>query len=108
MSKPRARFIDHSRDKGYRRRLAARGHRPLRLRSGDDLRCLPPLPRRGRCVATGKIRYFDAETAELVLAGIGAHNPRRREQRAYRCPECSGWHLTSQAGNTATGPTPAV
>lgn len=107
MYRHRDQLITRERDKGYRRRLAARGHRPLRLRHGDDLRSLPPLPRCGRCAATGKIRYFDAETAELVLAGIDHDNPRRREQRAYRCPECAGWHLTSQArnaGDPTTGP----
>ncbi|WP_459545177.1 hypothetical protein [Nocardia sp. X0981] len=111
MPEHRDHLLDHRRDKGYRRRLAARGHRPLRLRHGDDLRSLPSLPRRSRCAATGKIRYFDPETAELVLAGIDHDNPRRREQRAYRCPECAGWHLTSQArndSNPATGPEPVA
>lgn len=111
MSQHRDQLISPGRDKGYRRRLAARGHRPLRLRHGDDLRSLPPLPRRGRCTATGKIRYFEHETAELLLAGIDHDNPRRREQRAYRCAECAGRHLTSQArnvSNPATGPHPGA
>lgn len=112
MSKHRERLTGRCRDKGYRRRLAARGHRPLRLRHGDDLHCLPPLPRRSRCADTGKVRYFDPETAELVLAGLDHDNPRRREQRAYRCPKCAGWHLTSQprnsGNNPATGPEPVA
>ncbi|MCX0274235.1 hypothetical protein NLM24_26800 [Nocardia zapadnayensis] len=112
MSDRRDQLTDYSRDKGYRRRLAARGHRPLRIRHGDDLRGLPPLPRRSRCVETGKIRYFDPETAELILAGLDSDNPRRREQRAYRCPKCAGWHLTSQPRNSgndpATGPEPVA
>ncbi|WP_280398078.1 hypothetical protein [Nocardia carnea] len=112
MPNHRDQLLDHARDKGYRRRLAARGHRTLRLRHGDDLRGLPPLPRRSRCAHTGKIRYFEPETAELALAGLDHDNPRRREQRAYRCPHCAGWHLTSQARNNAnnpsTGPEPVA
>lgn len=45
---------------------------------------------------TGKWRYRDRIAALLALAGIDNTNPKRREQRAYRCPNCRGWHLTSK------------
>lgn len=45
---------------------------------------------------TGKHRYRDNIAARLALAGIDRTAPKRREKRAYRCPRCRGWHLTSQ------------
>lgn len=45
---------------------------------------------------TGKHRYRDKIAAHLALARIDAGHGNRREQRAYRCPDCRGWHLTSQ------------
>ncbi|QDP83274.1 hypothetical protein FOH10_07390 [Nocardia otitidiscaviarum] len=65
---------------------------------------MPPLPRRSHCESTGKIRYFDPETAELALAGIDHRDPRRREQRTYHCPSCGGWHLTSQPRRSEHSP----
>lgn len=49
---------------------------------------------------SGKKRYRDERTALFVLVSCRArrilrHDGRRREQRAYRCPFCFGWHLTS-------------
>ncbi|MCX4095308.1 hypothetical protein [Nocardia sp. alder85J] len=78
----------------YRPRQAA-VRRELTLHSGADLAGLPPLIRIARCI-TGKVQYFTAADAELALAGIDHSDPRRREQRVYRCPDCQGWHLTSQ------------
>jgi len=50
-----------------------------------------------------KIRYRDKLAAKLALAMMpdqyANKQPRRRpkdERRAYRCPACKGWHLTSQ------------
>jgi hypothetical protein len=53
------------------------------------------------CVSSGKRRYRDKKSALQVLrtaVAAAALNPdsRRREQRAYRCPDCHGWHLTSR------------
>lgn len=46
---------------------------------------------------SGKRRYRDRIGAQLALAVIRRRgNNRRRETRAYRCPICGGWHLTSQ------------
>jgi hypothetical protein len=46
-----------------------------------------------------KTRYRDRIAAKLALARIH-HNDEptrpKQEQRAYRCPACKGWHLTSQ------------
>lgn len=44
-----------------------------------------------------KIRYRDHIAAKLALASL-AHKDKQREKterRAYRCPTCRGWHLTS-------------
>ena len=48
-----------------------------------------------------KIRYRTSAGAHFALWGIwidrylrGRRN--RHERRAYACPHCSGWHLTSQ------------
>lgn len=54
---------------------------------------------RGRCV-TGKRIIPTAKEAQAELVGtiIRANrgNAKRRECRAYQCPECGFWHLTSQ------------
>lgn len=53
-----------------------------------------------RCPASGKVRFADSLDAERAVAqailASGSGNPRRREERAYRCPDCDGWHLTSK------------
>jgi hypothetical protein len=47
-----------------------------------------------------KIRYGTAVGAKWALWGIWLdrylRGRRRRERRAYACPHCGGWHLTSQ------------
>ena len=44
-----------------------------------------------------KRRYRDRIAALLALAGTGRRKrTRKQETRAYRCPACKGWHLTSQ------------
>lgn len=56
---------------------------------------------------TGKIRYGTEQEATNVLLkamiqrGLRGKN-HRREQRAYLCPECKGWHLTRQAKRSTT------
>lgn len=59
-----------------------------------------------RCPVTGKIRLGERKDVRLVLADIRRASTKaqlvglssvRRERRGYRCPHCSGWHLTSQA-----------
>ncbi|MFI8962091.1 hypothetical protein ACIGO8_08240 [Streptomyces sp. NPDC053493] len=45
---------------------------------------------------TGKARYRDEVAAKLALARIDTGHGNRRERRAYRCPHCRGWHLTSR------------
>ena len=46
-----------------------------------------------------KVRYRDRIAALVVLAKI-THNDStgraKTERRAYKCPRCHGWHLTSQ------------
>jgi len=46
-----------------------------------------------------KIRYRDQIAAKLALASAQHQDGSRREKverRAYHCPRCHGWHLTSQ------------
>ena len=46
-----------------------------------------------------KHRYPDSTSARLALATIIRKDRTDRpktEARAYRCPRCRGWHLTSQ------------
>lgn len=47
---------------------------------------------------SGKVRYRDRLGALLALSKIGRKDSPRRpksEGRAYQCPRCKGWHLTS-------------
>ena len=49
-----------------------------------------------------KRRFRDELAAKMALADIhrNKRGPERREkyeQRCYPCPNCRGWHLTSQA-----------
>ena len=49
-----------------------------------------------------KIRYHTAAGATWALWGIWLDRylrgrRHRRERRAYACPHCNGWHLTSQS-----------
>ena len=57
-------------------------------------------PSRGGCKAcpTGKHRYRDRVGALVALAdSLSKPSGNRNEVRAYHCPQCSGWHLTSKA-----------
>lgn len=58
---------------------------------------------------SGKLRYRDRTQAQDALTvakhrGVTARGygeaTSRNERRAYCCPICSGWHLTSQPGHT--------
>lgn len=58
-----------------------------------------------KCWQTGKLRYPDQSAAKDALTSIayrralasrGSGESRRSECRAYWCPRCHGWHLTSQ------------
>jgi hypothetical protein len=46
-----------------------------------------------------KTRYRDRITAALALSRVSAkgHARDKEARRAYRCPRCKGWHLTSRA-----------
>lgn len=49
----------------------------------------------------GKTRYSTRGAAERALHGIRKFGARgengSKPQRAYPCPTCKGWHLTSRA-----------
>lgn len=51
----------------------------------------------GKCqLSRNKVRYPSKSDAQLALAVIkGRGNPKHTEKRAYHCPVCNGWHLTS-------------
>jgi hypothetical protein len=53
---------------------------------------------------TGKIRYRDELAARIALAKLQRAD--RGQRRAYRCPPCRGWHLTSM-GEKGGGDDPA-
>lgn len=57
------------------------------------------------CEATGKTRFGELKDARQALkhatharwaAGLDGATSTRREVRAYRCPDCRGYHLTSK------------
>lgn len=65
-----------------------------------------PAHRFARCSHSNKQRYRNRHDAQLILVTIkhriakAKHYDwptRRNEQRAYKCPHCFGWHLTSSA-----------
>jgi uncharacterized protein with PIN domain len=48
-----------------------------------------------------KVRYRDRIAALLALTRTSDERRPKAERRAYRCPYCRGWHLTSQARGRA-------
>lgn len=56
--------------------------------------------RRGKCAATGKLRYRSQIDAGIALGrAIQARTVAGNEHvecRTYRCPSCGDWHLTSK------------
>ncbi len=65
-------------------------------------------PQKQRRRRTCGKRYFrDRLSAELTLASIwrgGEDRGTSTPRRAYDCPTCSGWHLTSKAPRSARAP----
>ncbi|MFC9086330.1 hypothetical protein [Nocardiopsis dassonvillei] len=56
-------------------------------------------PRAARPRSCGKRWFKDQVSAQLALATIrryGRDRSNRMPRRAYECPSCKGWHLTSQ------------
>ena len=70
------------------------------------------------CPASGKRRYRDRHQAQDALLAVRRRRRKaaaacgplslRREQRAYRCAGCAGWHLTSWPQIPATSTQPAM
>jgi hypothetical protein len=50
----------------------------------------------GFCAVVNKLCYTNEETAHEALAVIRSRG-RRPEVRAYPCPWCAKWHLSSKA-----------
>jgi hypothetical protein len=57
------------------------------------------------CPASGKLRYGEPKDIKLAMRQADWDRSRarlnnvacsRREIRAYECPDCNGWHLTSK------------
>jgi len=77
-----------------RRAWSPRRCRRSSLATAYRLRAVPKL-------CEEKIRYRTSAGAHFALWGIWIDRylrgrRRRRERRAYACPHCDGWHLTSQ------------
>lgn len=64
---------------------------------------IAPSPHGKRCPQ--KVRYGTVYEAEKALKSIQAKSP-DRENRAYLCPHCHGYHLTSQPKKTTRPPRP--
>lgn len=52
-------------------------------------------PHHDRCGATGKRRFKSESAALRFIAELGS-NLRAVSMRAYSCPFCAGFHLSSQ------------
>ena len=51
-------------------------------------------PKSKKC---GKTRFRDEISAKIAMSKIAVKSTELKiPTRAYRCPLCSGWHLTSQ------------
>jgi hypothetical protein len=57
------------------------------------------------CPVSGKVRYGEQKDIKLAMRRADSDRSRarlhqvacsRREVRSYECPDCDGWHLTSQ------------
>lgn len=65
------------------------------------------MPRRRRlpkCKFSGKVQ-FRTELDAKIAYSLKSEKEKRREIRAYQCPKCRKWHLTSQ--EKRTNPVPA-
>ena len=51
-----------------------------------------------RCEHSGKVRFRDEKSAKMSMSNARRLNPDSAKQpvRAYLCPDCMGWHLTSK------------
>lgn len=50
-----------------------------------------------RACKSGKVRFRDHQSATRALRTARARSSREVvPQRAYECPMCKGWHLTSE------------
>lgn len=93
----------------------------MRRNRRDDQRRPGPAPRRRHrrswpaCAATGKRRYRTRKDAKAELerawhsrarAVLDGRTSSLRVVRAYNCPSCGGWHVTSMPTWAAeVGPT---
>jgi hypothetical protein len=56
----------------------------------------------------GKVRYRNHEDATRALSTLRRTGSSNIPQRAYRCPACQGWHLTSMVHVTRWAGEPQV
>lgn len=55
----------------------------------------PHIPFKAKSGHSGKQRFASKSTIEALIKEKQRENP-DLTLHAYRCPECSGWHLTSR------------
>lgn len=70
------------------------------IRGGRRSRTRPPRAKkkpRPKCPVSGKVAFQTEVDAKGALAAISRHAREKHPVRAYRCPDCSLWHLTSRS-----------
>ena len=53
------------------------------------------------CTKQPYLSKKDARAALNEIQRLGRFRPWRKEKRAYYCPHCAAWHLTSKASSRA-------
>lgn len=53
-----------------------------------------PVSSHDRKMCKNKVRYANESSALAAIARINPRHIRTKPNRAYKCPRCSGYHLT--------------
>lgn len=57
----------------------------------------PPIVEFARCETTGKVRFGSRGAATKTRS---ARRNKGHRMRTYLCPDCHGWHLTTQGASS--------
>ena len=77
-----------------------RGNRMRRRQKGSQHHIRQRKKKWRRCVRTNKVMFDTREEGENVIGfrqALHADEDRKLPQRAYKCPACHKWHVTSQS-----------